>query len=301
MKWRKAVSTLLVLLMPLPLVWLISIAMSGHGSSERMTLPPGRTLVPMLSLEERLRLPTYAHDCRTDADCDHPLRCAYDVPTSRYHCTDSLCTGDEHCPQGFACIPWSAENDKDMIGICSLTGVRTEGELCQSLPESPKDGCAKGLFCHGFCGRPCRVDESASCPEGYYCHSDKEGSYCMPTCEDRPCPAGQRCIGLMAGQGSVCMTIHGQDCEQTPCPQGQHCTLNANPRTPGHIWMECLQGCGTSRPPCPEETACFLFQCRKSCDPENTSACGPGFRCGRNHPSQPWVCVPDPTSTRKDS
>ncbi len=94
-----------MLLMPLPLVWLLSVAMSGPGASARMTLPPGRTLVPMLSREERMRLTTYEHDCRTDADCDPQLRCAYDVPTSRYHCTDSLCTEDERCPEGFTCIP----------------------------------------------------------------------------------------------------------------------------------------------------------------------------------------------------
>lgn len=301
MKWRTVLPTLLLLLIPLPLMWLLLVAMSGPGAGARMTLPHGRTLIPRLSHEERLRLSTYEHDCRTDTDCAPQLRCVSDARTARHYCTDSLCTEDAHCPQGFTCSPWSAENDKDVIGICSLLGVRQEGELCESLPESPTEGCVKGLFCQGFCGRPCRADEPSSCPEGYSCHAGEEGPYCMPTCEGRPCPAGQRCVDLMGGQGSICMTIHGQDCQQTPCPQDLACMLNANPRTPGHIWMECLKNCGEGEPPCPEETACFLFQCRRACNPENSSACGPGFRCGRNHPSQPWVCVPDPASARKDS
>jgi hypothetical protein len=300
MKWRMVLPALLVLLMPLPLVWLLSIAISGPGPDARMTLPRGKTLVPMLSREDRLHLTTYAHDCRTDADCDPQLRCVYNAPTRRHHCTDSLCTEDEHCPQGFTCIPLSAENDKDLVGVCSLIGVRKEGELCRQVPERPKDGCAKGLFCQGFCGRPCQVDEPTSCPERYYCRADPEGSYCMPTCEGRPCPSGQRCVELMGGQGSVCMTIHGQDCQQIPCPQGLHCTLNTSPSTPGHIWMQCLQDCGRDKPPCAEGTACFLFQCRKSCDPENATACGPDFHCGRKHPSQPWVCLPGSASGKED-
>lgn len=292
MKWRRVLPTLLVLLLPVPLVWLLSIAMSGLRPSARLTPPQGKTFFPMLSHEERLLLTTYTHDCRTDTDCDPQLRCAYDVPTSRYQCTDSVCTSDDHCPDGFTCIPSSTENGKDLIRVCVLRGVRQEGELCYRIPESPKQGCAKGLSCQGFCGRPCQVDEPVSCPEGYYCRAGEEDTSCMPTCEGRPCPAGQRCIDLAGGQGSLCMTINGQDCEQTSCPQGLNCIRTAYPSTPDHLWMECLRSCFKNQPPCPEGTACFLFQCRKSCDPENSSACGPDFHCGRNHPDQPWVCLP---------
>lgn len=295
MRWRTVLPVLLILVVPLPLLWLLFIAMSGPKLGAGVALPPGKTLVPMLSREERLLLTTYAHDCRTDADCEPPLRCAYDVPTMRHHCTDSLCTVDEHCLEGFTCIPWLAENGKDLLRVCSLLGVRKEGELCESLPQDPENGCVKGLFCQGFCGRPCRVDEPTSCPKGYSCHAGEEGSSCMPTCEGRACPAGQRCVGLFGGLASVCMTVHGQDCQQTPCPQGLKCIRNTYPSTPGHIWMECLRGCGGDEPPCPEGTACFLFQCRKSCDPQDSSVCGPGFYCGRGHPSQPWTCIPGST------
>jgi len=289
-KWRAVLSALMGLLIVLPLAWLISIAMSGPG--RQLPLPQGKPLVPMLSREARLGLSTYAHDCRTDADCEAQLRCVYDVRTSRQHCTDSTCTDDEHCPMGSACIPFRTVNDKELVRVCSLVGVRKEGELCRELPENPKDGCAKGLVCQGFCGRPCRAEDPSSCPEGYFCHEGSEGASCLPSCQGRSCPEGQRCIELMGEQASVCMKVHGQDCERTPCAEGQHCTRDTSPGLPGHIWMECLRNCGEDQPPCPEGTACFLFQCRKSCDPQDASVCGPDFRCGRNHPSMPWACIP---------
>jgi hypothetical protein len=297
MKWRMALPVLLSLLIPLPLVWLVYTGMSGP--SRHMALPQSKSLVPMFSHDERLGLTTYAHDCRSDADCDPQLRCVYDVRTSREQCMDSMCTNDGHCPVGFACIPFGAVNEKDVVLVCSLVGVRTEGDLCESLPEDRTDGCARGLVCQGFCGRPCRVDAPASCPEGYFCHEGSEGASCLPTCEGRSCPTGQRCVRLMAEQASVCMTVHGQDCELDPCPQDQQCTRMTYPSTPGQIWMECLRGCGGEKdPPCPDGTACFLFQCRKSCDPLDSSVCGPGFRCGRNHPNMPWACIPGLTSSK---
>lgn len=295
--WRLALPTVLALLLPLPLIWLAFIAMPKPDT--HVLLPRGKNLVPMLSHEERVLLATYEHDCRTDADCDSQLRCVYDVSTTRYRCTDSKCTGDEHCSEGFACIPRAAVNDKDLVRVCSLVGVRKEGELCDNMPVDRNNGCARGLACQGFCGRPCRVDEPASCPEGYFCHEGGAVSSCLPTCEGRSCPEGQRCVKLMSNP-STCMTIHGQDCEQTPCTQGLHCTRNAYPDAPGEIWMECLRRCGEKYPPCPEGTACFLFQCRKSCDPLDRAACGPDFHCGRSHPSMPWVCLPGSQSSNTD-
>jgi hypothetical protein len=297
MNWRTALPALPGLLIPLPLVWLVYIAMSGSGS--RLHSPQGKSFVPMLTHEERLGLRTYEHDCRTDADCDPQLRCVYDVRTARGRCTDSTCMEDAHCPVGFACNPQGTLNEKDLVRACLLLGVRTEGELCELQPQDRKDGCARGLVCQGFCGRPCRLNEPASCPEGYFCYDGIEGASCLPTCEGRSCPTGQRCVQLM-GKPSTCMTVHGQDCELNPCADGLHCMRNAYPDARGHIWMECLQACGKSKPPCPEGTACFLFRCRKSCDPKDSSVCGPGFGCGRNHPSMPWACIPSFESEKSD-
>lgn len=297
MTWRMALSAGIAILLPLPLVWLVFIAMPRPDM--QVPLPRGKTLFPMLTHEERVRLHTYEHDCRTDADCDPQLRCVYDMPTEREQCMDSKCTADEDCPEGFTCIPWAAENDKDLVRVCSLLGVRKEGELCDSMPIKQKDGCARGLVCNGICGRPCRMDDPDSCPRGHFCYEGSEVSSCLPTCEGRSCPNGQRCVELM-DKASVCMTIHGQDCEQNPCPQELQCTRNTYPNTPGEIWMECLSYCGENKPPCAEGTACYLFQCHKSCDPLDRSACGPDFHCGRSHPSMPWVCLPGSQSSKKD-
>ncbi len=198
MNWRRVLPVLLGLLMPLPLVWLGFIALSGTGA--QVPLPRGKTLVPMLSPEERLRLSTYERDCETDADCEPQLRCSYDVGTARDYCTDSKCTEDEQCPYGFTCVPLEAENDKDLVRVCSLLGVRKEGELCELPPSKREDGCAQGLFCQGFCGRPCWMD-GPECPEGFFCHEGSNGSSCLPSCEGRACPEGQRCVALSAEGG----------------------------------------------------------------------------------------------------
>jgi hypothetical protein len=295
MNWRRVLPVLLSLLLPLPLLWLISIALSG--TSAQVPLPQGKTLVPMLSPEERLRLSTYERDCRTDTDCESQLRCFYDMRTARQYCTDSRCTEDEHCSEGFTCLPLEATNDKELVRVCSLLGVRKEGELCERLPSARGAGCAKGLFCQGFCGRPCRMNES-SCPEGFFCHEGSNGLSCLPTCKGHSCPEGQRCVPLAGEGASVCMTVHGEDCERPPCPEGLRCTRNAYPDAPDEIWMECLRSCGESEPPCPEGAVCTLYQCRKTCEPQDSSVCGEGFRCGSNHPDMPWACVPGTSSTK---
>lgn len=291
MKWRTVLPGLLgVLLLPLPLLGLVYLAMSHPGA--RPSPPTGHHLVPMLSPEVRQGLRTYEQDCRTDADCESQLRCFYNLRTGRQYCTDSTCGTDEDCPEDFACRTLRAHNKEDFIRVCSLQGSRKEGELCEKLPRLLVDGCEKGLICSGFCGRPCSLEQPSSCPEGYVCKEGDHAPSCVPTCEGRACPAGQRCVSLMGGHGSVCMTVHGQDCELNPCPQGMYCTRSTYPTTPGKIWMQCLRRCGRSTAPCPEDSACFLFQCRQACNPEGPPVCEPGFACGRNQPGQPWVCLP---------
>jgi hypothetical protein len=295
MNWRTLLSSLLVLLLLLPLAWLLSIALSGHGPS--LLLPQGKALVPMLSHEERLRLRTYDYECRTDADCESPLRCFYNPRTERQACADSTCMADSDCPGGFACRSFpchtlEARNGKDLVRICSPLGVRKEGERCASLPATRDEGCERGLLCQGFCGRPCRLDEPSSCPEGYFCREGNNGPSCLPTCEGRSCPEDQRCLPFSAEKASVCTKVHGQDCEQNPCPQGAQCTRYAYPTHPGEAWMECLRPCSEGEPLCAEGSVCYLYRCRKSCDPEAASACGPGFAC-KSRPGEPWTCVPD--------
>jgi hypothetical protein len=295
MKWRALLPVLLGLLIASPLMWLLHSMTSGYDVP--LPVPHGRSVVPMLSPEERLRLRTYDQECQTDGDCEPPLRCTYDR-MGRGYCSDSECRTERDCGRDYVCRAQGVINGKDLRRACSRVGERKEGEICESFPDIREEGCERGLLCPGFCGRPCRLDETASCPEGFTCKEGLNGPSCVPTCEGRSCPDGQRCItGLLGGIGSVCMKVYGQDCDLTPCPQGLHCTRIPSTTNPGNIWMECLRGCGGKEDsPCPEGSACFLFQCRRACDPHGPPSCAPGFACGQQNPSQPWVCRPSSRS-----
>ena len=211
--------------------------------------------------------------------------------TERRYCTDSTCLTTDDCAEDFACRTLRSSSGKDLLRTCSLEGLRQEGEMCEEHPAKREDGCQKGLICHGFCGRPCRLDKTTSCADGYVCKDGDNGASCQPSCEGRACPPGQRCVTtLLGGIGSVCMKVHGQDCEINPCSQGLSCSRTTFTTEPGKLWMECLKMCSKG---CAEDEACSLFQCRPACDPDGPSVCEPGFACLRNYPGQPWACMPD--------
>ncbi len=251
-----------------------------------------RPIVPMLSDEKRLRLKTHAQACKTDEDCEAPLSCFYNMRTQRRYCSDSTCSTDKDCEEDFTCRLLRSSKGEALLRTCALEGLRQEGEMCNELPALRIEGCAKGLLCNGFCGRPCRLEQSTSCPDGYTCKDGDNGPSCQPMCEGRPCPLGERCTSLFGGLGSTCMRVYGQDCGTTPCATGLQCRQATSPRTPGKVWMECLSLCAQNEPRCPDGQACSLFQCRPACSPEGPSTCSPGFSCLRNHPGQPWACMP---------
>ncbi len=290
MKWRALPAVVLGLLLTLPLAWLLGIsvkgAVAGSVHSEQLHL------VPLLTAEQRHRLLTYERDCRTDADCEPPLRCFFNDRLSKHFCTDSRCMTDLQCPEDFVCRTFDTDNGKDRIRGCALVGVREEGESCRRLPDTREEGCTRGLFCQTRCGRPCRLDEPSSCPTGFFCDDGPDGPSCLPNCDGLSCPEGQRCVSVAKGV-SICARIQGLDCVSNPCPKGQDCQVYANLQPADEVWMECLSSCAASEPRCPEGTACYLYQCHKSCDPQAPSACPPGFVCGHQEPSKPWVCLPD--------
>lgn len=297
MKRRTIPFILMGVLLPLPLALLLSLGLHGqwHRSETDSSRPHGMSLVPMLASGERQSLLTYKQECHTDSDCDSPLRCHFNMLSGLSQCIDSQCMTDQHCPEGFACRTFATNSHKDLIRICAVVGVRKEGEGCVVLPREREEGCERGLLCrgHGLCGRPCRQDDPATCPEGYFCADDPSGAACQPTCEGRTCPEGQRCVSR-SGSVSVCATVHGQDCQLNGCPQREQvCSVHEYPEHPNAVWMDCLQPCGTPADgPCPNDTTCLLYRCRESCTPENPTACGAGFRCG-HRPGEPWTCIPD--------
>jgi hypothetical protein len=305
MRGRTLLAVLLGVLLPLPLAWLLHILMFARGTDE--SLPRDKTLVPMLSPEERRGLLTYGRHCDTNADCEAPLQCFFNTRLMSRYCSDSKCMTDVQCPEGFVCRTQTTTGNGDALRVCSLTGVRREGEACLVNTDSTDYACEKGLLCQGRCGRPCNMSAPTSCPEGFFCHAGSEdGPSCLPTCEGRGCPEGQQCVvrdkpRLQGRQVSRCARVYGHDCRQHPCAQGQKCVLDDNPRVPDAVWMECLSTCGEGAPPCPEGTVCHQYRCHTSCEPEEPSSCAPGFTCHRKTAREPWRCVPTPRASRQPS
>lgn len=290
MKWRARLLFLPALLLPLPLVGFIVFMVSRQ--SEHLPLLDVPPAFPMLSREERRLLPTYEHDCKTDADCDSALRCFYNPRKERKHCADSTCQTDDDCDTGMACRGARARNGVDLIRTCSRVGVRREGEQCEPFPFVKEDGCATGLFCTGFCGRPCRLDSPGGCPEGFLCARGDDGPSCRPHCEGQSCPEGQRCVTpLDQDAGSVCMRVYGQDCQSNPCAGEERCEVVSYPHAPGKVYMMCLGSCGQGAR-CAPGRACTLFQCHEACDPHAAPVCREGFACGQIQRNGPWVCQP---------
>lgn len=258
-----------------------------------MTRPRASSLemLPMIPLEEGRRLLTYEHSCRNNEDCEPPLRCVYNTRRGERYCTASTCMNDQHCPEGFACRALLTDDERALVRICSLVGLRKEGEKCEFLPSTPETGCEQGLLCQGWCGRPCTMDDSSSCPQGFLCADGPNGASCLPTCKNRTCPDGQQCTDF-GEHVSVCATVHGQNCHLTPCPEGQRCHTEGISNRSDAVWMSCLAPCGGNKPPCPNGLVCDVFRCRQSCDPNGPNTCGPHRHCGRHSESRPWTCIP---------
>lgn len=208
MRWRTPLIVILGLLLPVPLVWLLHTAVAGESPSA----PAPRT-IPMLSLEERRSLLTYERACQEPGDCESPLTCFFNPRRGERYCTDSTCMTDAQCPEGFACRALALGREGPSLRLCALVGMRKEGEACHSLPQTPREGCEQGLVCPGWCGRPRRLDEPASCPEGFFCKEGPNGVSCLPTCTGPSCPEGQRCVRV-GERTSVC--CHVFRCRQ-PC------------------------------------------------------------------------------------
>jgi hypothetical protein len=288
--WRTRIAALLGILIPLPLLGLLWL--TWHKPQPQPM--PGANFIPMLSLEQRRALLTYRRHCKADTECDPPLGCFYNALSRDRYCMDSICDGDEHCPDGFACRPVKTFSGTRLIRTCILVGERQEGERCSIRPYGTQEACMRGLLCQGRCGRPCQLDEPTSCPEGFFCSEGTQGPpSCLPTCEGRTCPEGQQCISR-GRSGSICARLHGEDCLQRPCPSGQECITLEPYHRPGELWRECRQPCDNlTLPRCPEGSVCYLYQCIRTCDPEAPSSCAPGFTCGRSHDTEPWRCRPE--------
>ncbi|MFP2910415.1 hypothetical protein ACLESD_36335 [Pyxidicoccus sp. 3LFB2] len=294
MSWRGAVGVLVALLLPLPLVLVMGSVLRDRR--ERTATPPGAVrTVPVLSHEERMVRLTYHHECQKPEDCEAPLACFSDTHQRSHYCTDSECTTDAQCPEGQRCLALTTPWEGLRVRWCVAVGVRQEGEPCLDQALDPREGCSPGLVCGGrlgWCGRPCRPGEAPGCPEGFFCGEVTPEPICLPTCETRGCPQGQRCVRQEEGI-SACAVVYGADCQHTPCPEGRECRDTRNSARPGEIWMECLHKCGKNRPPCPDGLICDRARCQPPCDPNGPNVCAPGYHCTRRTKRSPYLCEPD--------
>ena len=288
LKWRTIVGGCASLLLPLPLVLLLW----GLLRPEVPPEAPGRAPIsPMLDPEQRMRLMTYRRECRSGAECEPPLGCLYESRYRQAYCTDSQCMTDAQCPDDHVCRPLATKENGLRVRICVPMGVRQEGESCDPAPQDKGHACAAGLVCGGhnnsWCGRPCRSGaQAAECPEGFFCADTNSESVCLPTCEKRGCPEGQRCVRFDEG-ASTCAHVYGPNCQQSSCPEGRECWVLTQPPHPGKAWMQCLERCGKGLPPAaPGRSATFGCACRNATRKAQTYAAtviGAG-RAGRIRP-----------------
>ena len=272
--WRKAASITIGLLLPLPLVFAISLV---DRPGPEAFIPQSRVISPVLSRAERGKLPTFQRACRRSADCDPPLACLNIDGGGTSSCVDSECLSDTQCSEGFICRLLRSRGDGPLVRTCVPQGSVPEGTLCVEAPANRQGACLPGLSCAGWCGRPCQLDEPSSCPPGSFCSDSLNGPLCLPSCTEDSCPPGHQCIRSNEGV-SFCSVVVGENCQRSACPEGRKCNYSYSPGE-NRIWMECIIPCEEGAPLCPEGALCFAGACRRPCDSEGPADCGPDERC----------------------
>jgi hypothetical protein len=286
MSRRVLAAVVLGVLLPVPLVLLLSGSWRGMSPA---TGVGASTLSPVLSVEERRQLLTFERACERREDCESPLGCLRG-PTGRALCVASECQTDLQCEQGRVCRTLRTLDNGPLVRSCELAGTAREGEPCSEFATQLSSACEAGLICNTHCGRPCKLEDSSSCAEGFFCaEGSPEGPSCLPTCRGRACPEGQRCVAFRGGL-SVCATLHGEDCEQVACPQGQECRTAYVPGQPGRVKRECVTRCDEQRP-CPQGRVCHAGNCHTPCDVDAASPCGPDQRCVFFPVARRWFCA----------
>lgn len=279
-------------LLPLPLLLLWGVLRPQVPEA-----PAGGRITPMLDHEQRMRLPSYLHECVSNTECEPPLGCVYESRYRQAYCTDSQCLTDTQCPEGHLCRPLATIQPGLLVRLCVPLGVRKEGESCDPSPKDKGHACEAGLICAGrdyhWCGRPCHLEaRETECPEGFFCSDTGPEPVCLPTCATQGCAEGQQCVRFEEG-ASVCARVYGPNCQQSLCPEGRKCRVLTQPTHPSNAWMECLERCGEGLPPCGVGKVCDVWLCLPGCDPQGPNVCGDGYRCRQGWPDTPFACRPD--------
>ena len=291
MKWPVPLLVGLGMLLPLPLVWLV-----GLGGRAPWAASEPLEVSPVLSTEERYRLLTYGRACTRSAECEPPLGCLRNAATGKGACFDSECLTDLQCQEALRCRTLRSEGNGPLLRSCDVaSGERREGESCPTGLSLKERACQSGLFCNeGWCGRPCKLEEPATCPEHFACRPGLEGPSCVPSCARQGCPAGQRCVDL-DGVASQCGEVVGEWCQEAGCPEGFRCAIlerRATAMGSARMWMECAHPCGEAAPTCPEGSRCMGDMCLRVCEQEKPQACRPGEACVKYPALDTGLCKP---------
>jgi hypothetical protein len=225
------------------------------------------------------RLAPHDGGCRGNADCPSVQACVVD----RGHlqqCHPNECDKDSECPTGDVCREVGSVLAEPGVRLCTPVGQSREGQDCNELSTEAAQRCAPGLLCNVmFCGRPCRLDEPASCPESFACREGSKGPSCVPSCKPGRCPEGLSCVQLPASYGlSLCTEVLGENCLEHPCPLGQKCAFTFTASWPHRIPMACTKTCGQDKR-CPQGFLCRKDTCLQECSPSVAGTCGPNRRC----------------------
>lgn len=287
MNWRRLAMICVGVLLPLPLVLVMSgVLFEQHDPA---TLD-GRKISPMLSVEERQKLLTFERPCHKSEECDPPLSCLDLSGGNQPFCVASECLTDLQCPEGFRCRVLEPEKGEILLRYCVPTGSVPEGTLCVEAPANRQGACLPGFICSGWCGRPCQLNEPLSCPQGSFCADSLNGPLCLPSCKEGTCSADQQCVRFN-DTVSACATVVGENCQRTPCPNGRKCTYSYSPGK-NRVEMECVIPCDEQTPSCPAETLCFSGACRHPCDHQSPTACAPAERCVEYPVEKISLCEP---------
>jgi hypothetical protein len=232
-------------------------------------------------------------DCWMDSDCPAGRGCVANRETRRFECRESECEEDVHCFPGFVCLRAAGGDTRPIIRRCTPVGQRREGEPCDIGFVSTAGACQEGLICHrGVCSVPCRLEDPASCPDGYACEEGSNGVACFRDCRAQGCPGGQRCKSLGEGDFECLEQVQGE-CPETPCAEGERCNMRVS-RGRGVFW--CARLCDPLRADsCPADQICGRRggTCYRRCDPMDLDSCGEGQRCSNiSDDMTQWGCKP---------
>lgn len=237
--------------------------------------------------------------CQTDADCPAGQACTVDFHKGRFECVASECEDDQGCFPGTVCRNIALLEGASPVRRCILTGDRSEGELCNSIPASTREACREGLLCVGErCGRPCKLGAPGACSEGWTCRASRNGAACVPDCRVGGCSQGTSCIALGEDGPHECVRLVVDACDdRRPCPDGQHCLVNRQGERAGRF---CAAACQPWRPDsCPQGYVCgrggpTKSSCYLACNPQDLTTCPAGWLCKTvSEDLQTWGCRPD--------